>query len=78
MSSSARPSNQVLLADRTLRRLHGQLVRRQKALRVSVTDEQWAQYMVIEELLNDRWARALAIVSKAFFAAGRRTRRGRQ
>jgi hypothetical protein len=61
----------ILLADLELRRVHRQLVRRQRELRAAVTDEQWHLYMVIEELFNDRWARALAIVARRFYAAGR-------
>lgn len=66
--------NQVLRADCILRRIHRRLVRRQRALRAVVDDEQWHKYMLVEELFNDRWARALAIVAKAFFAAGTRAR----
>jgi len=67
--------DQVLLTDRTLQRIHRQIVRRQKAFRGMVTDDQWAQYMPVEELFNDRWARALGIVAKAFYEAGTRARR---
>ena len=71
-------STEILITDPALGRIHRRLVRRQRALRASVTDEQWAAYMLIEELFNDRWARALVIVAKAFYEAGIGSRRRRK
>ena len=70
--------DQILVAEPGLNRIHRQIARRQRALRAVVTDQQWRLYMVIEELFNDRWSRALDIVAKAFFAAGQRDRRWRK
>ena len=70
--------DKVLLADRTLRRLYRQIVRRQRALKATVSDDQWRLYMLIEELFNDRWARALDIVARQSYAAGRQTGRRRK
>jgi hypothetical protein len=64
----------ILQSDPNLRRVQRQVVRRQKALRAAVSDEQWRQYMVIEEVFNDFHARAVAAVARAFYAAGRRLR----
>lgn len=66
--------NQVLLADPGLNRIHRQLIRRQRALRAVVTDEQWARYMLAEEAFTDYHARAVAEVARVFYAAGRRRR----
>lgn len=68
--------DKILLADPKLRRIHRQLVRRQRELRAVINDDQWRLYMAIEELFNERWSRALDIVAKAFFAGGRE--RGRR
>jgi len=70
--------DEVMLTDRALRRLHGQIVRRQRALRAVVNDDQWRLYMLIEELFNDRWALGLALVAKALYEAGTRVRRSRR
>ena len=68
--------DQVLLSDRTLRRLHRQIARRQSALRAVVDEEQWRLYMVIEELFNDRWFRALTLVARQFYTAGQCSEEG--
>ncbi len=45
--------DRILLSDPSLRRIHRQIVRRQRVLRTAATDEQWHLYMSIEELFND-------------------------
>lgn len=62
--------DQVLLADPGLNRIHRQLIRRQRALRALVTDEQWRKYMLVEEAFTDYHARAVSIVARAFYSAG--------
>jgi hypothetical protein len=67
--------DEILAGNRQLRRVHGQIVRRQRELRAVVDDDQWHRYMAIEELFNTRWAMTLEVVAKAFYGAGRRARR---
>lgn len=55
-----------LLSDPGLRLNHRNLTRQQNALRDAVNDRQWAFYMSLEELLNDRLADAQDVVAKAF------------
>jgi hypothetical protein len=67
--------DQLLGGNRQLRRIHGQIMRRQRELRAALDDDQWRRYMGIEELFNARWAMTLEVVARAFYAAGRRARR---
>jgi len=68
----------VVLRDPDLQRLHRRGVRQVGRLRESLDEEQWAAFMLVEEVLNARWARSLALVAAVFFAAGVRVgRRGR-
>lgn len=69
----------LILADPELRRLHRRAVRRVRQLRGNLDEEQWASVMAFEEVLNQRWARSLALVAGVFFQAGVRVgRRGRR
>jgi hypothetical protein len=69
--------DQLLDGNRQLRRIHGQIIRRQRDLRAELDDDQWRAYMAIEELFNTRWAVTLEVVARAFYAAGRGARRRR-
>ena len=64
----------VLLADDPQQRILRQVVRRQRALRQEVSDEQWRRYLAVEELVSGSHATALSIVARAFYAAGKRSR----
>jgi len=69
----------VVLADAELQRLQRRAVRQAQRLRGLLDEEQWASFMLVEEVLNQRWARSLALVAATFFEAGvRHTRRGRR
>lgn len=69
----------VIAVDPELQRLHRRAVRQVRQLRGVLDEEQWASFMSVEEVLNQRWARSLALVAATFFDAGvRRARRGRR
>lgn len=69
----------VVLGDPKLRQLHGRAVRRVRQLRGVLNEGQWASFMGVEEVLNQRWARSLGLVARVFFHAGvRQGRRGRR
>lgn len=66
--------DRILVGDPGLRRNHRKLVRQQNALRNAVNERQWAMFMLLEELFNDRLAMALDVVARQFYAAGRLAR----
>ncbi|MBN2194190.1 MAG: hypothetical protein JW751_15340 [Polyangiaceae bacterium] len=67
----------LVLEDPALRRLHRRAVRQVGQLRGVLDEDQWARFMLVEETLNGRWARSLALMATEFFEAGvRHGRRG--
>ena len=66
----------VILGDAELQSLHRRAVRRVQQLRGLLDEGQWAAFMLVEEVLNQRWARSLGLVAATFLRAGvRRDRR---
>lgn len=70
--------DKILLANAALQRIHRQIVRRQRALRAAVSNEQWRRYMLAEEALNDYHATAVSTVARVFYQAGRQAGRRRR
>ena len=66
--------DKILLSDRILLRIQRQIVRRQRALRAVVDDEQWHAYMHVEETFTDFHGRAVVAVVRAPYKVGRRQR----